>query len=653
MLPHLSEVYGHDSFRGKQQAIISGILAGQNSVVIMPTGAGKSLLYQFPATFGGKTSVVVSPLISLMNDQAHKLIGRGINAVCLNSETTIADKLNLASAQVIYTTPENITSPSCILWASSVDIGLFAIDEAHCISQWSHDFRPAYAALSLLSERRPSVPILAVTATATPAVLEELIKALKMKGCSVYQGGTHRDNLRISIRPKSEFLGCSFKGQTIVYVQTRKICENICASLQSKGISTTFYHGGLSKKVRGVAHYEFTQGLVQVVVATISFGMGIDKADIRQVINYGVPTDIETYYQEIGRAGRDGKESSATTFYDNSDFATARNLISTCPCTKQRAIKHKSLRALRLYLSDKSACRQAMLDMYFKTGELAVVDARKAGSCGMCDNCTRVSSDKGRNVGDQMRAILEATLNQHRKKGFGLGVSKTVKLLTNHKAFANFSNKSLKACVEEAITMDVVTQQEVRTKNGRIVMVLAPGSVVPEDTSVSGVLEGRNTVGTKIRKELEDFRLKKAKYAGLPEDIIISDAVVRKLCSQACVPADLTQVNSSYRAAVSRILDNAYKEHRTERRKTVMKNYTLDGKLPSEHSSEKAHEILSILESDNTLAFYPDYFSISELVEGKVSNVLKDNPGASDAFLAKKCGSGIEPYQVRAVRLML
>tara|TARA_Y100000389_G_C17470954_1_gene530748 strand:+ start:8239 stop:10200 length:1962 start_codon:yes stop_codon:yes gene_type:complete len=652
MLAHLSEVYGHGAFRGPQKTIISGLLAGVSSVVIMPTGAGKSLLYQFPATYGGKTSVVISPLISLMNDQAHKLRARGIRAVCLNSKTTVADKLNIVSAQVIYTTPENITSPSCVLWKSGVDIGLFAIDEAHCISQWSHDFRPAYAALSLLMEYRSSIPILAVTATATPSVLEELIEILQLKNCKVYQGGTHRDNLRIRVCPKSEFSGCMFNGQAIVYVQTRKVCENVCASLQSKGILTTLYHGGLSKKTRSVAHNEFTQGLVQVVVATISFGMGIDKADIRQVINYGVPTDIETYYQEIGRAGRDGKESSAITYYDNSDFATARNLINTCPSPEQRAIKHKSLKALRLYLSERSACRQTMLDNYFKTGELAVSTARKTSGCGMCDNCTRISSDKGRNVGDQMRAILEVTLNQHRKKGFGLGVSKTVKLLKNHKAFINFSNKSLKACVEEAITMDVVTQQEVRTKGGRIVMVLAQGSVTPEDTSVSDVLEGRNTVRTRVRKELLAFRFKRSTYAGLPEEIIISDEVIRKLCSATCASADLALVKSSYRATVKHILNSAYKEHRQERMKKVMEHYRVDGKLPGENSSEIAHEILTILESDDTLAFYPDYFGISERLEREVSNLLTDNLGASDAFLAKKCGKGIEPYQIRAIRLM-
>ena len=218
-------------------------------------------------------------------------------------------------------------------------IGLFAIDEAHCISQWSHDFRTSYQKLSILKKQFPNIPLLAVTATATPKVIEEIYEYLGITEISEYSLGTRRTNLIITVKPKEEFAQCKFTEPTIVYVQTRKLCEKLCKDLKKKGVSAAHYHGGMSKEDKEESHEIFINGNVTVIVATISFGMGIDKSDIRHVVNYGVPANVESYYQEIGRAGRDGIDSKATIYYNDSDFNTTAYLISLSPDEKQIKIK--------------------------------------------------------------------------------------------------------------------------------------------------------------------------------------------------------------------------------------------------------------------------------------------------------------------------
>ena len=247
METHLKSAYGFNKFRDYQKEIITDLLDKEDVFAILPTGGGKSLLYQFPATYTKKTTIVISPLISLMNDQCQYLNSKNIKCVCLNSETCV-DVSEYKDYQIIYATPEFITSRIKVFERVAGDIGLFAVDEAHCVSQWSHDFRESYQKLGIIKERFPQIPLLAVTATATPRVLDEMYEFLNITEACEYSLGTRRTNLEISVRPKSEFSDCKFDEPTIVYVQTRKICEKLSADLKAKGVTTAYYHGGMEKE---------------------------------------------------------------------------------------------------------------------------------------------------------------------------------------------------------------------------------------------------------------------------------------------------------------------------------------------------------------------------------------------------------------------
>jgi ATP-dependent DNA helicase RecQ len=386
MEAHLKKYYGYNNFREPQKEVIDDILDNNDVFCVLPTGGGKSLLYQFPATFTGKISIVVSPLISLMNDQVENLKQKNIKACCLNSESEV--KLSsLNKYNIIYTTPEFLTKDISIFQSIESQICLFAIDEAHCISQWSHDFRKSYQELGMIKETFSNIPILAVTATATPVVIEEMENFLNTDTLNIYLGGTERSNLFISVDSKDNFK-INYDEPTIVYVQTRKECEKLYKAIIDEGKQCLKYHGGLSEDEKRSAHNSFSSGEIITIIATISFGMGIDKSNIRHVINYGIPTDIETYYQEIGRAGRDGLKSTACLYYDNSDFTFANYVINTTKDLVQQNRKKNALSILRKYLNEHEMCRHKMIEYYFENGEFCTANNISSAKCKMCDNCT-------------------------------------------------------------------------------------------------------------------------------------------------------------------------------------------------------------------------------------------------------------------------
>jgi ATP-dependent DNA helicase RecQ len=396
MNKHLKNKYGFNSFRESQKEIIKDLLDNNNVFCILPTGGGKSLLYQFPATFTNKISIVVSPLISLMNDQVINLKIKGIKSCSLNSETNI-DFNSISKYQIIYTTPEFLSVNINIFDKISDKICLFAIDEAHCISQWSHDFRPSYKSLSIIKTKYPNIPLLAVTATATPNVIDEMEKCLNIDNVILYLGGTQRPNLFIEVKAKEEFT-LEYDEPTIIYVQTRKICNKLHTMFENNNIKTLKYHGGMNDVEKQNAHKIFSEGTINIIIATISFGMGIDKSNIRNVINYGIPTDIETYYQEIGRAGRDGLRSSAILYYDKSDFNFANYIINTTKNEQQQNRKRLSLNILSKYLSEHELCRHKMIDYYFETGEFCKESDISTEKCNMCDNCTNTTKNNLQDV---------------------------------------------------------------------------------------------------------------------------------------------------------------------------------------------------------------------------------------------------------------
>jgi Werner syndrome ATP-dependent helicase len=382
----LKQYFGFNNFRGKQREIIDAILVDKTDVcAILPTGLGKSLCYQFPAVYTKKTSVVISPLLSLMEDQKMSLLAKNIKCCTLSGQTrqlySTINEVVIGEYQVVYTTPEFMDSKGSFLndmFENDV-LGLLAVDEAHCISQWGHDFRSSYRNLSGLRNLIPKVPILALTATATPTIIKDMSEALALKQPRIVKASTVRPNLGIWVRQKesrvmdslSEVLKSpeAFEKNPetcIIYVSTRKESESIRDTLKEAGYeSTESYHAGLSDKERERIHHDFIYDRCYLVVATIAFGMGIDKPNIRKIINWGIPQNVETYYQEIGRAGRDGLESQCYLYWSNRDFHIHKFLIGKMSDSQVEAHHLYLLQLVRKW-ANSNVCRQLQIDSYFQ-----------------------------------------------------------------------------------------------------------------------------------------------------------------------------------------------------------------------------------------------------------------------------------------------
>lgn len=529
MQSHLKETYGFNQFRAHQDEIISKLLDGKNVFAVLPTGGGKSLLYQFPATYTGKTTVIISPLISLMNDQCKFLNSRNIPSVCLNSETCV-DIGECQKYKLIYTTPEFLTKRVNLFEQIVKNIGLFAIDEAHCVSQWSHDFRPSYLSLNVITETFSSTPVLAVTATATPHVVGDIVNLLGMKNVSMFSLGTRRTNLEISVLPKTQFDFCEFTEPTIVYVQTKKMCEKICDELTSRGYSCGKYHGGLSKDTKAENHTKFANGELLIIVATVSFGMGIDKSDIRHVVNYGVPNDIETYYQEIGRAGRDGVLSKASLYYDSKDFFTAKFLIQSSSNQNQVALRMAAMNIFRQFLEEKNICRQQILDYYFENGTYPTCQQiRHIPACGICDNCKNKNDTV--DVTKETVAVISAINGHLISSGFAFGIEKTTELIQNleNPLFTNKPKGWVKSLIQALITQGILIKK--KTQKGFVIHANSP------DEPITGPIDIRLDMGTHSSKNshqgicrtLQKLRLSMSRKYGMAPSVFMNDRVLSNI----------------------------------------------------------------------------------------------------------------------------
>ncbi len=379
--------FGYDSFRDQQEAIIRHTLAGGDSLVLMPTGGGKSICYQIPALAMAGTAIVVSPLISLMKDQVETLRSNGIEAEALNSnndqtqDTIIRRKCAQGDLKLLYISPEKLLAEMDYL-LRAIKISLFAIDEAHCISQWGHDFRPEYTQLGLLRERFPDVPIMALTATADKITRRDIVEQLHIGKAQHFVSSFDRPNLSLSVKrgykagEKLRFILNFIKARPldagIIYCLSRKTTEKVAEDLRRQGIRALPYHAALSPQERSQTQEQFKNDQVQVVCATVAFGMGIDKSNIRWVIHYNLPKSIESFYQEIGRAGRDGAPADTVLFYSLADIV---QLTEFAKQSGQQDINMDKLRRMREY-AEASVCRRRILLNYF--GEQTDHD---------CDNC--------------------------------------------------------------------------------------------------------------------------------------------------------------------------------------------------------------------------------------------------------------------------
>ncbi len=332
----LKKYFGFNKFKGEQERIIENVLAGKNTFVIMPTGGGKSLCYQLPALISEGTAIVVSPLIALMKNQVDAI--RNISesdsvAHFLNSSLTkteikkVKDDISEGKTKLLYVAPESLTKKENIDFLTGVEISFFAIDEAHCISEWGHDFRPEYRRLREIFEAISNVPIIALTATATPKVQHDIQKNLHMLDATIFQMSFNRDNLYYEVRPKTDvekniirFIKERNLKSGIIYCLSRKKVEEIAELLQINGINALAYHAGLDSNARAKHQDMFLMEEADVIVATIAFGMGIDKPDVRFVIHHDIPKSLESYYQETGRSGRDGGDGYCLTFYSYKDI---------------------------------------------------------------------------------------------------------------------------------------------------------------------------------------------------------------------------------------------------------------------------------------------------------------------------------------------
>ena len=566
MLQTLKTYFGYDSFRPLQEDIIRHLMDRKDALVLMPTGGGKSICYQLPALLSEGTAVVVSPLISLMKDQVETLCANGIAAGALNSNNDETENASLRRAcmegklKLLYISPEKLLAEANYL-LRDMHISLFAIDEAHCISQWGHDFRPEYTQMGILHQLFPQVPIIALTATADKITREDIIKQLHLNQPRIFISSFDRPNLSLTVKrgyqqkEKSkailDFIARHPGESGIIYCMSRSKAETVAQMLQKQGIKSAVYHAGLSPARRDEAQDDFINDRVQVVCATIAFGMGIDKSNVRWVIHYNLPKSIESFYQEIGRAGRDGMPSDTLLFYSLADLILLTKFATD---SGQQSINLEKLQRMQQY-AEADICRRRILLSYF--GENTTCD------CGNCDVCKNpperfdgtiivqkalsaiARSEQQIGTGilvDILRGNMSSEVTErgyHRLKTFGAGREVSVRdwhdyllqmLQLGYFEIAYNENNHLKITQSgtdvlfgraRALLVTIRREEAVQATRGRKRKATVPTKELP--------LGLPNTESGELFEALRTLRKRLADQEALPAYIVLSDKVLHLL----------------------------------------------------------------------------------------------------------------------------
>ena len=544
----LRDYFGYDSFRTGQENVIGNVLSGEDTLCVMPTGGGKSICYQVPALVMEGTVLVISPLISLMKDQVDALHEAGIAAAYINSSLSseeyrdTMDRAEQGEYRLLYVAPERLDSPSFTNRLRKIYVPMIAIDEAHCISQWGHDFRPSYRNISRIITAFDEQPVvLALTATATPDVREDICRQLDITSANTVMTGFERANLTFSVikgqdRDKyvKEYVRKNDGEAGIIYAATRKAVDAVHETLRKSGVAVAKYHAGLSDVERQSEQDRFLMDEATVMVATNAFGMGIDKSNIRYVIHYQMPKNMESYYQEAGRAGRDGLDSACTLLFSSQDVQTQRFLIDQSQDENRIPAELEKLQSMIDFCHTES-CLQKFIITYF--GETEVTD------CGRCANCTdtRESSDVTEDVQKVLSCVIrmgqrfgktmiaQVLTGSRNKKVFEFGFEK----LTTYGLMKDRSAKDISDFIEFIISENCLS-----VENGQfpIIYVSERGKdVLTGKLKISrkvSVVTKQITNDDPLFEQLRTLRLKLAQEAGVPPFVVFSDKTLRDMASR-------------------------------------------------------------------------------------------------------------------------